>query len=323
MTPKTGSVPLDMCSIDPTADERRTCDIPRIDASEWSPEAFFAAFVRPPGRPVLLRGGLDAWPLDAWRPAALAERYGARSFVLARDPFRPHKGAERRTIDEQLATMAAARDRGREALDVLEGPGDPYMFPDLLGHEERFPLLAQCPLPALVSDLPTTLGREYIRVSLQLGARFSHTGLHVHGEAFNALVFGRKRWFLYTPLWTRLLWGWIRDERRGPRAQLLWLRHLYPAIAELADDDDAQPALMERAAHLRETGVDVELEELPFPVPAAALRGSQCFQEAGEILFVPLDWGHWVVNYGSVAGLVWEHIHPRRVELTRGSGDPL
>ncbi|MEZ4381358.1 MAG: cupin-like domain-containing protein [Nannocystaceae bacterium] len=322
MTEETYSVSLDRCAVDPDADELRACGVPRIDARDWSADAFFAAFVRAPSRPVLVRGGLDGWPLERWRPRALVERYGDAAFVAARDPFRPHKGAERLTIREQIAYLAATAGRDRAALDELEGAGDPYMFPDLLGDAERFPLLADCPLPALAAGLEERLGRGYIRVSLQLGAKFSHTGLHFHGEAFNALVFGRKRWFLHAPLWTRLLWGWIRDERRGPRAQLLWLRHLYPAIADLDDDEDVRPHLMERAARLRERGLDVELEALPIPVPAAAARGLQCFQEAGEILFVPLDWGHWVVNYGGVAGLVWEHIHPRRVAATPASAGP-
>ncbi len=304
----------------PNDEERRHCDVARISAREWSAADFYEAFVAPPGRPVLIRDAIDGWPLADWQPARLAARHGAATFTIACDPFRPHKGGGERSLGDYLEYLAAAGGRDRAALEALAGAGEPYMFPNLLGDEGRFDLLAACPLPPLLAGLGERLGRGYIRVSLQLGVAFSHTGLHFHGEAINGLVVGRKRWFLYSPMWTRLLWEWLRDESLGPRAQLFWLKHLYPVVAGLADDADVRPALQRRVAELRAAGHAIELAPVPVPVPAAAARGRQCFQEAGELLFIPMDWGHWVINYGNIAGLVWEHIHPRR--LMPGSRDP-
>eukprot|EP01048_Picozoa_sp_COSAG05_P015718 COSAG05_NODE_1930_length_3818_cov_2.245227_1_plen_116_part_00 len=49
-------------------------------------------------------------------------------------------------------------------------------------------------------DLPTAAFSNFIEDPLFfIGAAGSGVGFHRHGHAWNAVVYGRKRWFLYPP----------------------------------------------------------------------------------------------------------------------------
>ena len=62
-----------------------------------------------------------------------------------------------------------------------------------------------------------------------LGARGSGVGFHRHGEAWNAVIFGRKRWFLYPPEWRSSLLGVDPDQAVDG---LGWFRSRYPILAD-------------------------------------------------------------------------------------------
>ena len=54
-------------------------------------------------------------------------------------------------------------------------------------------------------------------------------GFHRHGEAWNAVIFGRKRWFLYPPEWRSSLLGVDPDQAVDG---LGWFRSRYPILAD-------------------------------------------------------------------------------------------
>lgn len=85
--------------------------------------------------------------------------------------------------------------------------------------------------------------------------------MHFHGDAWNAVAYGVKRWFLYPP--ARAFYS------KQPVAQ--WLR-------------DAEPEW-----HRNNTN-----------------RPLQCVQRPGDVLYVPRDWGHGVVNLDNTIGVATE-----------------
>jgi hypothetical protein len=98
-----------------------------------------------------------------------------------------------------------------------------------------------------------------------LGRRGSGAGFHSHDHAYNALLFGRKRWFLLPPV-------------SGFGA----LGHTLSSLTS--------------AMEAERQGVGNELESMKP-------RMLQCMQHAGEVLFVPSMWSHAVVNDELAAGV--------------------
>lgn len=81
------------------------------------------------------------------------------------------------------------------------------------------------------------------------GARNSGAPFHVHADAVNAAVSGRKKWFVYTP-------GRTLYSRKSVKR---WVDEDYAAMKE-----DDKPL--------------------------------ECVQRPGDVVYVPLDWGHAVLN---------------------------
>lgn len=101
---------------------------------------------------------------------------------------------------------------------------------------------------------------------------------HFHGDAWNALVFGRKQWFLHPP--TRSFFA-----RTGVRA-LDWATQTYAGLCT------------------HETTVSDS--ELPPPGNEAEWAELRCVQEAGDVIYVPRLWGHAVINLKQSVGAAVE-----------------
>ena len=97
------------------------------------------------------------------------------------------------------------------------------------------------------------------------GPALSGVSLHMHTNAWNALLYGRKRWFLLPP---NSLWG------PTGMPMLRWVHDFYDKLA---------PDMHE------------------------------CVQEAGEVLYVPSDWYHGVINLKDSVGIVVEMGHNVRL----------
>ena len=87
----------------------------------------------------------------------------------------------------------------------------------------------------------------------------------MHTNAWNALLYGRKRWFLLPP---NSLWG------PTGMPMMRWVHEFYEKLA---------PDMYE------------------------------CVQEAGEVLYVPSDWYHGVLNLKDSVGIVVEMGHNVRL----------
>lgn len=118
--------------------------------------------------------------------------------------------------------------------------------------------------------------RDHLAISI--GSDMQGFGFHHHGEAWNVVLFGSKRWILYDhDRWAHNITRQKRFVRDWEDPVLLstpdWIRTLYP-----------HP---ERQAELRAHGHD-------------------CIQRAGEMMFVPFRWLHAVVNIGDTVSIISE-----------------
>ena len=114
----------------------------------------------------------------------------------------------------------------------------------------------------------------YVNVGVQ--AAGSGAPVHFHCDAWNALAHGRKRWFLYPPA--------VALYSKQPIAK--WL-------AEQANRTSSSPSSLGDGGS--------------FSLESAAPEGAiTCTQRAGDVLYVPCDWGHGVLNLRHSVGVAVE-----------------
>ena len=184
------------------------------------------------GKPVILQGP------GHWQPGAAAERwtrhgllrhYGQRLVeVLPSSQIVPHQrwgsdGLEMNfsmTLREYVAaTTGAGSESGQGAAD------DPlYLFSAQQGLAGIAPDLRPPPLFAAGSALMEAFEWNHTAQTEHaiffVGPTHSSTWFHQHHDAYNALVFGRKRWFLLPPdaiygTYTASVLGWLERDRAG------------------------------------------------------------------------------------------------------------
>lgn len=224
-------------------------------ASAPVPRVAAAAFA-PAGAPVLLTGAAAGWPArERWAPAALAARFPTRAWAVGADGGAP-------------ITVAAALAGG------AGGAAAPAYLFDATFAEDEPSLAAEyappAPFPAAAEDdylhHQTSFAALRPRYKwLLIGARGAGVGIHVdpHGtSAWNALLFGRKRWALLPP------GAPLRDALRGAR--------------DAADD----------AAALGSAAAWFEICAPALRADAARVGLVEATQEAGEILYIPAGWWH-------------------------------
>jgi len=116
--------------------------------------------------------------------------------------------------------------------------------------------------------------KQTLRISADLhGASFHH-----HPEwAMNTVIFGKKRWILYDPK------RWKKDE--PVRRQ---------RIALVTSEDDT---LVSSSEWIQQLYSD------PYRQNEIRMYGHDCIQHAGEMMFLPRDWLHMVVNIGDTVAL--------------------
>jgi hypothetical protein len=192
-------------------------------------------------------------------------------------------------------------------------PPIPYIFHDVLGNDEihfdsmhastSIPIEEKCPPP----DFFVTLSQTYpcVAARIALGPSNSHCGLHTHGAAVNMIAFGSKRWFLYpnrvVSRLIRLIFG-----ARVSCPQLFWFIHFHKLA--VANDGDITSEFFRTARRLEMVGLyDIPSSETGIePLLAEDLRGIEVLQKAGEIMYVPDGWGHWILNEDFTLSVVYQ-----------------
>ena len=195
------------------------CTIERVPHTELDAARFASQYYG--RRPVVLAGGATAaqWPraFDRWRKEQLLADYGAREILVRvagsscltdNADCVPSDGKRELPLRDYLGSMRGAPPSASlESAD--EGAAVPYThdrhflkqaLPELRDDFTTPPAFCEAtPLPCGPDDPEPGASEDPL---FFLGAAGSGVGFHRHGHAWNSVVFGRKRWFLYPPTFT-------------------------------------------------------------------------------------------------------------------------
>lgn len=214
------------------------------------------------GEPVLLRGAYTHYANDEeqWDVADLISKWGHIDVTVGSVPY-----ANAFNLTSTQMSLHEFYERF-----VVGGEGEnAYVFNKHAGVCER-------PYNVITSMLEDSFPIDELmvhpnRTGHVQGTHFflgrSGTGapFHVHADAVNAAINGRKRWFVYTP------------------ASTVYSRK---TVRKWVDEDLT------------------ELDDTEKPL--------QCVQHPGDVIYVPLDWGHAVLNLdGNTFGVALELLNKR------------
>ncbi len=128
---------------------------------------------------------------------------------------------------------------------------------------------------------PRERWRDHLAIAI--GADLQGLSFHYHGAAWNAVIFGKKRWILYDPR------RWM-DNEDEPNLQ----RRL--ALAT----DDSWDTILPTSEWIRQLYPD------PWRTNEIRNWGMDCIQHAGTMMYVPKGWMHMVVNIGDTVSVISE-----------------
>eukprot|EP00013_Stygamoeba_regulata_P012155 CAMPEP_0177676296 /NCGR_PEP_ID=MMETSP0447-20121125/27709_1 /TAXON_ID=0 /ORGANISM="Stygamoeba regulata, Strain BSH-02190019" /LENGTH=500 /DNA_ID=CAMNT_0019184841 /DNA_START=262 /DNA_END=1761 /DNA_ORIENTATION=+ len=241
--------------------------VPRVHAAQLSVDEFNKNFEQK-HLPVVICGGTKTWAWNNWDFEAFKSQYGDKLFKMSQYHVRTRKRV-RMKFSNYMKYMEEQRDH-----DPL------YLFDK--GFVKRHPEMRsmyEVP-PYFQDDLLNYLDDDIRPVHrwILIGPRRSGSKFHVDpigSSAWNALVYGKKRWALYppgvAPLGTKPVW---RDEEfESDVESLQWYLEVYP--------------------HLKD-------EDKPL----------EFIQHPGDIVFVPGGWWHAVLNITDTVSVTQNFISP-------------
>ena len=269
----------------------------------------------------------------AWTKEALIESHGDEVLLirpssgivaaaLSVDPWKPGASVNV-TLREFIASWSATptvettkqdkmqKDNARKELHRMRGDSSdpPYHFknpsPTSIG-EEWMPADAQllwfhqhASDGSQVFSHGDQLRKE--RALWFLGPPGSGPFFHVHPAAYNALIYGERRWFLYPP-------HGLQHPPSVPMPQ--WVAAYDARLAAVANTTVGSakcPASSAETDGLCGAAIDLESPKLKRVVWDLGWESiSECKQEGGDVLFIPSGWHHAVLNTQESVGMAIE-----------------
>lgn len=262
------------------------CGLPVLTVKEWEEGRYWEGM-----KPVLVSDVTDGWPaLNNWKKQEMLRRYpdaeatmGEAKLVGETGPDVAGKNLSPTTVKDFITKhmynpLKYFFDR-KIAIpkSMLE---DCYPFPMPTRAYLEDPQLGAIYAPSKKKKVRSKPDRELWRdhLAISIGSDLQGLTFHHHREAWNIVIFGRKRWILWdharwkdnsTIQW-RTTRDWVKHEHITGAE---WIRRLYP-----------EP---EREYEIRNHGHD-------------------CIQHAGQMMFIPHRWMHMVVNIGDTVSVISE-----------------
>lgn len=179
-------------------------------------------------RPVLIRNASSSQSMKrlyhVWQRSKLEKEYGHIVLNEVAVPYAEAFGYNqtvKTTLRNFLIKMAALREEQAQARDVLDLLPPSYIFQSLSGNS---PLFEHFKVPTVLDPSQTEISTE--KIQFYVGGALSGAPPHFHRTAWNVLVYGKKRWFIFPPksaFYSREhVWDWwrnrYRNEASGTRA---------------------------------------------------------------------------------------------------------
>ncbi len=244
------------------------CELPVIDYDGSDEARAETHRLVSEGEPVLLRGALRSVApdlIDKFSIEQLIEKFGDVQVRVGAVPYASYFNLT--TSSMSLAKFYADHMASPETNDAPL-----YVFAKHAGvAAEGYAALEKLvmdafPISTLITSPSKTGGAA--ETHFFLGRARSGAPFHLHADAVNGAVYGRKHWYIYTPARSLYSRASVAD----------WVRDSLP-----------------------------ELDESSRPL--------ECVQHPGDVIYVPLDWGHAVLNKDDVFGLALELLNRRATLL--------
>ena len=241
------------------------CNLPILTVEEWEAGKYWER-----DQPAIVRNVTKGWAaLHSWKLQEIVKRYPDIKGVLKDGRPRSHP---LKNLEVTLAEFISKYMYNPFEMFFLSGFGifGGNFLSSIL--EDNFH-----PLP-----MPLNGELDHNKVAVFVGADLQGGSFHHHeGSAFNTVIFGKKRWILYSS----------KREREEPtRRQRIADVNQYAAATDgvIANSSEWMRQLY------------------PDPYRNSEIRryGYDCIQHAGDMMFVPKEWLHMVVNIGDTVGLV-------------------
>jgi hypothetical protein len=262
------------------------CGLPLLSVAEWENGRYWER-----NKPVLVSGVTDGWAaLSNWKKQEMLHRYPNAEATMGDAKIVGETGPDNAGKNLSPTTLYDF---------ITKYMYDPtkYFFDRKIAIPK--PMLDDCkPLPMPTSAFfqssqdmgekrrsisirsksdPRLRWKDHLAISI--GSDLQGLTFHNHPEAWNIVIFGKKRWIL----WDHARWkdnttlqdcttrDWANNYLHVTGAE--WIRRLYPDVA--------------RQYEIRNHGHD-------------------CIQHAGQMMFIPHKWMHMVVNIGDTVSVVSE-----------------
>jgi len=270
------------------------CGLPVLTVEEWEAGKHWER-----NRPVLVRNVTDGWAaLNNWKKQEMVRRYPDAEATMGDGRRVGETGPDEAgnlltpTTIKEFVTQYMYHpfkyffDRKIAIPNGMLEDCHPFPMPTRAFLED--PHTGEIYAPSKKKKVnpkpPMEMWQDHLAISI--GSDLQGLSFHFHGQAWNVVVFGAKRW---------LIWDHERFRSNVTRQRMFALEH-----------DDA--GILSSPEWIRKL--------YPHPERTYEIRhhGHDCIQREGEMMFVPPQWMHMVVNIGDTVSVISE------VGLERGDG---
>ena len=177
-------------------------------------------------RPVLVRNATNSHLLkkvyQTWQRSKFEQEFGKLSFTEVEIPYAASFGyttSSKTTIKEFMAKLKKFHFEMKElgTIDYVQNPT--YIFEGV--HPES-PILSNFRAPVILDPELTHISTT--KTQFYLGPPLSGAPVHFHRNAWNVLIYGQKRWFVYPPdrafYSKRHVWEWWQETYKNERDAL-------------------------------------------------------------------------------------------------------
>jgi len=229
-------------------------------------------------RPMIVEDGCFEWDAMQWTSASMCEDFCDSEFAVHSASLDSHPMAFNEFMNNHAT--GKTQDDPLYLFETLIGGADGNALTDV--HAKILGSYIDPVSPSLDMLTLSSRGARPGYRWILLGDRSSGTNLHVdpYGtSAWNALLFGAKRWTLFSPETPA---EWLAQvDSSGPKSATNWFSNIWPQYRDI-------------------------LEELP-----PNLQPMSCIQYPGQIIYVPSGWHHVVINLELSAALTHNYADPR------------
>lgn len=208
------------------------CDI-EVIGYNTTPEELITQYLSI-SRPVLIRNATNSKVMkklhQLWQRNKLVKEYSDIVLNEVSVPFAESFGYDQpsqTTLRAFLDKMTKLHKKQQQVRDIMTLTPPTYIFQSL---PRNSPLLAHFVIPRVLDESKTEISTE--KIQFYVGGALSGAPPHFHRTAWNALIYGRKRWFIFPPrdsFYSKVhVWDWWRYQYRNEAVKTAWECVQYP-----------------------------------------------------------------------------------------------